>query len=270
MTGIPALIRAWDFDPSIVIGSAALLIAYAATHRRDYSRAPWFVVGVAVMFLALVSPLDALSDNYLFSAHMVQHLLLILIVPPLLILGLSPRFAWSVVRVPALGKIERVLGNPFVAWTLAMLTLWIWHWPPLYNDTLASENVHIFEHLCFLVTATIFWWPIFAPIDVSRLEPLIAVIYLALAALANSALAILLTFSSSSLYPAYLHPADPLGILPMIRDGWGLSPQIDHQLGGLIMWVPGGFIFIGAIIWMIARWYMEPDREVVASEVLFR
>ncbi|MGC1343437.1 MAG: cytochrome c oxidase assembly protein [Candidatus Binataceae bacterium] len=253
------LLRAWDFDPSIVIGCIALLAAYAFAHRGDYSRAPWFVAGVAAMFLALVSPLDALSDQYLFSAHMLQHLILILIVPPLLILGLSEKFARSILEVPVLARIERILATPAIAWTLAMAVLWIWHWPALYDATLADENVHIFEHLCFLVTATIFWWPIFAPIARAQMEPMIAIIYLATAMVANSVLGILLTFAQPGLYSAYLHPADSLGILTMLRDGWGLTPAVDQQLGGLLMWVPGGMVFLGAIMFVMARWYSEPE-----------
>ena len=213
MNGLGNLLRAWDFDPSIVIGCIALLAAYALAHRGDYSRAPWFVAGVVAMFLALVSPLDALSDEYLFSAHMLQHLILILIVPPLLILGLSEKFVRAILAVPMLARIERILAAPAVAWTLAMAVLWIWHWPALYDATLASEDVHIFEHLCFLVTATIFWWPIFAPVASAQMEPMLAIIYLATAMVANSVLGILLTFANPGLYSAYLHPADSLGIL---------------------------------------------------------
>jgi len=259
VSGVGNLLRAWDFDPSIVIGCAALLAAYAFAHRDDYSRAPWFVGGVAAMFLALVSPLDALSDEYLFSAHMLQHLILILIVPPLLISGLSAKVARAIRAVPALARIETILATPAVAWTLAMATLWIWHWPALYNATLANEDVHILEHLCFLVTATIFWWPIFAPDARARMEPTHAIVYLATAMVSNSVLAILLTFAEPGLYPAYLHPVDSLGILPILREGWGLTPAADQQLGGLLMWVPGGLVFLGAIIFVMARWYSDPE-----------
>ena len=259
MNGIGTLLRTWDFDPSIVIGCAALLGAYAFAHRGDYSRAPWFVAGVAAMFLALVSPLDVLSDEYLFSAHMAQHLILILFVPPLLIAGLSRAFVRSILAAPALARVERILSRPALAWPLAAAALWIWHWPVLYNAALASEDVHILEHLCFLVTATIFWWPIFAPVAEARMAPMAAIVYLATASVSNSVLAILLTFAAPGLYPAYTHPADSLGILPMIRDGWGLTPAADQQLGGLLMWVPGGLVFLAAIIFVLARWYAEPE-----------
>jgi len=260
------LLYAWDFDPSIVIGCIALLAAYAIAHRGNLARAGWFVAGVALMFLALVSPLDALSDTYLFSAHMLQHLILVLVVPPLLILGISPGFARAVLKVPALARIEKILGNPVVAWMVGMTTLWAWHAPVLYNATLADEDVHIVEHLCFLVSSTIYWWPILAPVEESRLSAMPAVIYLVTGAVSNSVLAILLTFARPGLYPAYLNPADPLKILPMIRDSWGLTPALDQQLGGLMMWVPGGMVFLGAVVWVMARWYATPERPLrVAS-----
>jgi putative membrane protein len=253
------LIYAWDFDPSIVIGCAALLAVWAIAHRGDFARARWFVAGVIVMFLALVSPLDALSDTYLFSAHMLQHLILILIVPPLLLLGTSPRCARAILRVPILARIERVLGNAVVAWTVGMAMLWLWHAPALYNAALADEDIHIVEHLCFLVSATIFWWPILAPVEERRLPAMPAVIYLITGALSNSVLAILLTFARPGLYPAYLNPEDALGILPMIRETWGLTPALDQQLGGLLMWIPGGLIFLSAVVWVLARWYSAPE-----------
>lgn len=258
-TALQRLAWAWDFDSSVVIGSIALLAAYFATHRGALRRSPWFVAGVAVMFLALESPLDALADTYLFSAHMLQHLILVLVVPILLLLGLSRAFVGWILKPRAIAAIERALGAPPVAWTLGIVTLWLWHAPALYNATLADENVHIFEHLCFLVTATIFWWPILAPEPRSRMASMPAIIYLALGALASSVLAILLTFATPGLYPAYLHPADPLGILAMLRDDWGLTPATDQQLGGLIMWVPGGMVYLGAILGVIARWYSEGD-----------
>ena len=261
-SALTRLAWAWDIDPSVAIGSIALLAAYVATHRDDLSRAPWFVAGVAVLFVALESPLDALSDTYLFSAHMLQHLILVLVVPILLLLGFTRGFARRILAVPALANIEYVLATPAIAWTLGTATLWLWHAPILYNATLADENVHIFEHLCFLVTATIFWWPILAPVPNARMAPMPAILYLALGACASSLLAIALTFAKPGLYPAYLQPADSLGILATLRNDWGLTPAADQELGGVIMWVPGGMIYLAAIIGVLGRWYGEVEPEL--------
>lgn len=253
------ILTTWDIDPSIPIGCGLLLAAWFIAHRSDLSRGGFFVAGVAVMFVALTSPIDTLGDTYLFSAHMLQHMILILIVPPLLILGLSPRFVRAVVGVPALGAIERVARRPLVAWLPAMLVLWLWHWPRLFDAALANEDIHIVEHLCFMVTATIFWWPILCPIESSLMPPLPGVLYLFAGMLATSLLGIAITFAPVGLYPPYLHPPDPLGILALLRDSWGLTPDIDQELGGLLMWVPGGLAFLTAIFIVMARWYRMPE-----------
>ncbi len=220
-----------------------------------------FLLGDLVMLLALISPLDVLADDYLFSAHMLQHMLLVLAVPPLLILGIPPQLAGSIVRVPTLGAIERVLRRPFVAWTLGMTTLWFWHLPRFYDATIASEGLHIFEHLMFLVTATIFWWPILAPLDESRMNHGAAFAYLGAAMLATTVLGILITFAPVGTYGAYLHPHDELAILDALRHSWGLTTEADQELGGLLMWIPGGMVYLGAIMAIIARWYRAPEAE---------
>jgi cytochrome c oxidase assembly factor CtaG len=218
-----------------------------------------FLLGDLVMLLALISPLDVLADDYLFSAHMLQHMLLILAVPPLLILGIPRALATSIVRVPALGAIERMLRNPGLAWTLGMAALWIWHVPRLYDATLASEPLHIFEHLVFLVTATIFWWPILAPLEQSRMNHGAAFAYLGGAMLITTVLGILITFAPVGAYTAYLHPEDSLHILAGLRDSWGLTTESDQEFGGLLMWVPGGLVYLCAIMAVLARWYRAPQ-----------
>src|SRR5580704_5372162 len=140
------LVTAWDPDLSVIIGCIALAVLYLIACRRDFSRAAWFLLGDLVMLLALISPLDVLADDYLFSAHMLQHMLLVLAVAPLLILGIPHQLARSIVRVHAFGSVERVLRRPFIAWTLGMATLWFWHLPRFYDATIASEGLHIFEH----------------------------------------------------------------------------------------------------------------------------
>jgi len=219
------------------------------------------MLGDLLMLLALISPLDVLADEYLFSAHMLQHMLLVLAVPPLLILGIPRQLAMSIVRVHSLNRIERALRSPVVAWTLGMAALWIWHLPRLYDATLASEALHIFEHLIFLVTATIFWWPILAPLEDSRMSHGAAFAYLGAAMLSTTILGILITFAPVGVYTAYLHPHDSLRILEALRQSWGLTTEADQELGGLLMWVPGGLVYLCAIMAVLARWYRTPQPE---------
>lgn len=209
------------------------------------------------MMFALVGPLDGLGDEYLFSAHMLEHIVFLVIVPPLLIMGLPRETVTAMLRWGPAAALERILRRPAVAWLIAVVTLYLWHVPLLYNTALADERVHIAQHLSFLVTATIFWWPVLAPLRDHRLRGHSAILYLFLAAVANSVLGAVLTFSRPGLYPLYVRPTDGSPELALIRRGWGLDPAADQQLGGLFMWVVGGLFFLMAILGMYARWYRE-------------
>lgn len=248
--------RGWEFHPSVLAGCVVFLGAYLRWVRpRSARQTLYFALGTAALCFALVSPLDPLGDDYLFSAHMVQHLFLWLAAPPLWLLGLPEDWTNRVLDRPGIRQAEGSLGRPGAAWFLGIGTLWAWHLPVLYNLTLASEPVHIAEHLDFLVTGTIFWWPVLAPGRARRLAGPGAILYLFLGGLANTALGILLTFAPLGYYPAYQHPEDELGALTLIRDRWGIDPKSDLELGGLFMWVLGGLVFLWAILAVLARWY---------------
>ena len=265
MTAWGIFIYAWDWEPSIVLGCAAMMVAYLVATRFRLKRTTGiFALGVLMMLVALVSPIDVLGDSYLFSAHMLQHLILILIVPPLLIVG-TPR--WMVhmgLRWRPLRRAEQTLSRPLTAWLAGVLTLWVWHLPVLYNAALANEDIHIFEHLCFLVSASIFWWPVLAPVEDLRLPPLFAAAYVFAGCVADTLLAIVITFAPVGLYPAYLHPVDTLGILPLLRGQWGLTAAVDQQVGGLLMWVPSCFVYLTIILSIFVRWYQAPEADEFA------
>ncbi|MCL4559934.1 MAG: cytochrome c oxidase assembly protein [Chloroflexi bacterium] len=255
------LLLHWSWYPSVLIGSAALVAAYLYAVRGHLTRkAIFFFSGMLVLLIALLSPLDILSDTYLFSAHMVQHLLLIMIASPLLILGIPAEVAARLLEYPLINRIEKILRRPLLAWFLGIGTIYIWHVPLFYNATLANENIHAFEHLTFIVTAVIFWWPIFTPLVSHRLPPMAAITYLFAAAAGSSVLGLILTYAKPGLYPDYLQPEDTLGILPLIRQDWGITPAVDQQIGGLIMWVPGSGMYLLAQIVVLERWFSQPDR----------
>ncbi len=267
MTAWQFFLSGWDWEPSVIAGCAALLLGYALIAGVRFTwRAGCFFSGVLVLFLALVSPLDTLADSYLFSAHMVQHILLILIVPPLLLLGVPPEVAQKILQHPMLAKAERLLSAPVLAWTVGVATMWLWHWPPFYNAALASEPVHIAEHLLFLSSAVIFWWPVIGPVENLRLAPLWAAVYVFASCTAHTLLAILITFAPLGIYPAYLQPADNYGILPLLRGRWGLTPSADQQWGGLLMWVPACAVYLAFILGSLARWYRFPEEQIADAQ----
>jgi cytochrome c oxidase assembly factor CtaG len=258
----------WNPAPSIYIGIALLIGLYlyaVGPLRRKYHLAPsvkrsqviLFVVGMLVMFLALASPLDELGDEYLFSAHMVQHLLITLVAPPLLLLGTPGWLLQPLLRNRTLFTSGKVLTHPFVAFFLFTVDFWLWHVPILYNATLANENLHIFEHLLFIVTATLYWWPILSPVeDLPRLSLGGQVLYLFLSGMPSVALGAGLTFMQP-LYAPYIQQP--------IR-AWGLSPATDQQLGGLIMWVPVNIIFIIVVSVLFIRWMQMQDEKQRVQE----
>jgi putative membrane protein len=266
MTTGQVLTSMWDWQPTVLIGCADLLLGYVVIARPLTGRSRLFGTGVLVLALALLSPLDTLGDFYLFSVHMLQHLLLILVVPPLLVLGI-PTDVWArLLRWAPACRVEQLVGRPLFAWLLGMGTLWLWHVPALYDAAVANQGIHVLQHLSFLVTATIFWWPVLTPYAERHQAMPANIFYLLAATFAGSILGVLLTFAPPGLYPAYNHPVEPNGALALIRHGWGLSYALDQQLGGLIMWVAGGPFYLFVALWALIRWFGEPEESDIAMQ----
>jgi putative membrane protein len=255
------LIHGWEIHPTVVIGCVALLVWYFLFSVRSSNRAWLFTLGVLVLALSLISPLDPLGDQYLFSAHMLQHLLLILIVPPLLILGIVPERLMRWRRHATVARAERTLGKPSLAWVSNMAMMVIWHIPTLYNAANAVTAIHVVEHLTVLVTGCMFWWPIFIPIEAERMKPGPATLYLFGAVIVSTVLGIVITFLPVGHYEPYLHPADELGALHLVREVWSISAAEDEKLAGLLMWIPGCSIYFVAILWELSRWYQTPNAD---------
>jgi putative membrane protein len=261
MTTSELLASAWDWQPSVVAGCAALAIGYVALVRgRAPARTVSFLSGVLLLLLDLVSPVDTLGDQYLFSAHVLQHFLLALVVPALWLMGMPRGIAEGALRQPLISRVERMLVRPLAAWPLGVGAMIVWHVPALFNAALASESLHIFQHLSFLVTGTIFWWPILHPMEERRLAALGGIAYLFSACVACSLLGAVLAIARPGFYPVYLNPVDRSGIVSLVRDGWGLDPKNDQQLGGMLMWVPGCFVYLSGIMLTAARWYATSER----------
>jgi putative membrane protein len=258
----------WHWEPSVVIGTAIIIGLYLyaiGPLRKKYqlaepvkrSKVVFFLLGMFFMFLSLVSPLDELGDSYLFSAHMVQHLILTIVGPPLLLLGTPDWFVKPVLRKPVLFGIARFLTYPAVAFFLYNADFWLWHAPPLYNATLENEGIHIFEHLSFIVFGVLNWWPIFSPLEegLPRLSLGGQVLYLFLSGMPTVALGAGLTFLPP-LYAPYL-------AAPRV---WGISVATDQQLGGLIMWIPGNIAYIAIMSSLFIRWMQQQEAKQVAEE----
>jgi putative membrane protein len=258
MTPWKLFLISWEFSPSVVIGCVLLLALYLVPVRFKWNAKTLnFTLGVLVLFLALVSPVDTLGEDYLFSVHMLQHMMLGMIAPVLLVAGIPASFVRAWLKFPLIARLERILGNPALALLVANATFWVWHLPKLYNLTLENEVVHIVEHLLFIATGVMLWWPVFKPIPEGRLTALAAIVYMGIAAFLSTILGIIFTVSETPYYACYAHPEDELGALKMIREDWGLDQIADQKLGGAVMWEPAGAIFLWAILKVMIGWFKE-------------
>ena len=257
----------WDLEPSILIGTVLAIGLYfyaIGPLRKRYfpneqvvtGQTIAFLSGTLIMFLALVSPLDELGDSYLFSAHMVQHLCLTILGPPLLLLGTPEWMVKPVLQNKVIFKVAKVLTYPVVAFVLYNADFWLWHAPPLYNATLENQTIHIIEHLSFIFFSLLYWWPLFSPSkDLPRLSFGGQILYLFVSGMPSVLLGAGLTFSPP-LYAPYI-------AAPRI---WGISAATDQQLGGLIMWVPVSIFYIVIMSVIFIRWMLQQEEKQQAKE----
>ncbi|MDO8532521.1 MAG: cytochrome c oxidase assembly protein [Dehalococcoidia bacterium] len=249
----------WSWDPGVLIGLVLAAVLYAVglgrSARGRLGLFPWwrpafFYAGLLVIAVALVSPLDALAHE-LFSAHMVQHVLLSTVAPPLVLLGAPflpllrglPRALRRRVVAPLAhnAMVRRTLTavtQPLAAWLLYTGLFWAWHVPVLYDLAVRHTAVHILQHMVFFGTVLLFWWNVVDPIPLrAHLRHPVRILYLFVTTIPNSALSAYLALSTTPWFASYL---DTTRV-------WGLAPLEDQSLGGLIMWVPGGLLYLLAI-----------------------
>ncbi len=256
---------AWSVHPSTVIGLAVLGAIYlwrASFASPANPLSGWrklsFFASLFVIFGSLNGPLHDLSDYYLFSAHMVQHLLLTMAMPPLMIAGIPGWMLRPLLRNSVLGAIARRITRPFACFVIFNLVIAIWHIPAFYNAAMANHNIHIVEHLMFMSSAVLMWWPLMSPLpELPRLAYPGQMLYCFLMTLPMSIVAIYITLADQVLYPAY-------AAAPRIV---ALSPLEDQVLGGLIMWVPGGVIFLVIMSVVFFKWAAGGEDNAAAAQV---
>jgi putative membrane protein len=263
--------RSWNLDPLIIVPMLVLVALYVRGVQRvwlhagrgrgiTHGQAAAFAGGIFILVVALISPVDQLGGA-LFSVHMVQHLLLVVVAAPLLVYAapLTPvlvalprtwRRAISSAAGQPVGKpVRRALTNPLVVWSAQTVVLWMWHIPRLYEAALASSWVHSLEHLTFFSTAMLFWWLVIQPHGRRVLGLGMAVIFIFTAMVQSSALGALITFAPSHWYDAHA---------PYVA-AWGLTSLSDQQLAGLIMWMPAGLVYLIAALIVFAAWFRSMD-----------
>ena len=252
---------------------ASLLVAVSILYARGVARL-WqragvgrgiriadvgrFALGMATIAVALMSPLDALADES-FAMHMLEHEMLMVLAAPLLVLA-RPLEAWAralpprtrhvltaFARGPRTASVWRSMTTPVFATGVHASALWIWHAPALFALALASEPMHVFQHLCFFASALAFWWAMFG--GAARTPAGVSVACLFVTMLHTSVLGALLTLAPSPWYAQMSNPRL-----------FGLTPLEDQQLGGLIMWVPGGLAYVIVGLAIVSTWLAPPRR----------
>ncbi|HEU5002506.1 MAG TPA: cytochrome c oxidase assembly protein [Actinomycetota bacterium] len=261
---------AWSFDPAVVGGLVLAAVAYERgwTALRRLARPPVtgrhaaaFGAGLGLLVVALVSPLDGL-DATLLSAHMAQHLILLVAAPPLLLAGrpglVLPRGLPLTGRRRLVVLSRRLHGparwarNPLVVLVLVTATMWGWHLPGVYDAALAHPGLHAAEHAAFLGTALLFWRLVVDPAPRRKLGYAPAMLLTFGVMLQGAALGAAIALSPAVLYPAYGAGAAM----------WHVSALGDQQLAGALMWVPPGGLYLITIVALASRWFADVERRM--------
>lgn len=263
----------WNLDPTVVLGVAGLSLLHLAARRRgwlgdDDDVSPWLPAarwrpwllgsGLAGGFVALASPVDVGGDRYLLSLHMVQHLLLMMVAPPLVLLGIAGARPPGAGVAPRTRRLWTWVTRPWPACLVFNAVLLVWHLPVLYNTTLTVEPLHILEHLTFIAVGVVFWWPIVDPLRGPAtvvVGPFQKIAMLTLAGVPPTVLGFLFAMGRHPFYSFY-------EAAPRL---WGLSPVGDQQLAGVIMLGLGNLIYFGAISIIFLRMFDGQDDDEAAE-----
>ncbi len=273
----PSVWTMWEFDPLIV----AILLTSAAVytlglrnlwrsagvgHGITKVEAAYYALGWLSLAVALVSPVHVLGE-LLFSMHMTQHEILMLVSAPLIVLGRpfvaaawavpqrSRKTAGAAIRSRAVNGTWSFVSNAAVAWIIHAIALWVWHVPAMFQATLRSDLVHTLQHASFFGTALLFWWAIlFGKRGLQSYGA--GILYLFTTMVQSGLLGIFLTLTSRVWYPAY----------STTTELFDLSPIEDQQIGGLIMWIPAGLVYMFAALVMFSGWLRESEKRVVDRE----
>ena len=266
----------WNFEPTVCTALLAAVVAYVAAWRRGVLRSsddvvqwlpasawrPWlFGVGIATAYIALQSPIDKGGDDFLLSIHMVQHLLLMMVAPPFLLLGIAGARPMAPRRARRTRRVWWAITRVWPACLLFNAVLLVWHLPVLYNTTLTVGPLHVFEHITFFAVGVIFWWPIVDPFShagTRRVSPLTKVAMLTIAGVPPTVVGLLFAVAPAPFYSFYV-------LSPRL---WGWSAITDQQVAGVIMFGLGNlvyFVAVGIIFWRLMGESASEEAEAAAA-----
>jgi putative membrane protein len=239
----------WPFDPTVYLGLALVYLGHAWLARgvEDFQRAHslYFGLGLLTIWVALETPIDTIADHYLDCVHMLQHVLLGFVAPPLMLLGLSPGMVARLVRLLAV----RALTEPIPAQLIAGAVMIVWHIPAFYDATLYSEPLHVGEHLSFIAAGLLLYWPMLRATSAHarwQLSPGAKLLYMLVATLPQDAVALALIFSRVPFYEYYTHAPRLVA---------SLTPLVDQTVAGAVLMVFGKATMTVAAIAVFIRWF---------------
>jgi len=239
----------WPFDPTVYLGLVLIYLGHAWLARGvlDFQRhhSLYFGLGLLTIWVALESPIDTIADHYLDSVHMLQHVLLGFVAPPLMLLGLSRGMIARVVRVPGV----RALTEPVPAQLIAGAVMIGWHIPVLYDATLYSEPLHVTEHITLIAAGLLLYWPMLDATSAFsrwRMSPVVKLIYMLVATLPQDGVALALIFSRVPFYEYYVHAPRLVA---------SLTPVVDQTVAGAVLMVFGKATIAIAALAVFFRWF---------------
>ena len=252
----PSLLSPWSFEPLQVVPTVVVAVLYARRTRTlaregrpvPASRQAMFWTGIALVVLALNSPIDQLGEEHFFFLHMTQHVLLGDLAPLCFVLGLNGRILRPILAFPVVEKL-RVLAHPLIALPLWAFDLYIWHVPTLYDAALHHDSIHALEHFCFFTAGCLMWEPVVETLPgPAWFGTGVKLGYIAAVRLIETVLGNIFIWSSSAFYSPYRHAPE-----------WGITPVHDLNLGGIVMMAEGSIVTIAALAWLFLRLASEGE-----------
>jgi putative membrane protein len=272
---LPSSLTTWEPDPlpwlMAVVAASWYLLAARRVNRANprvpvprWRIAAW-LAGVSGILIALASAIDVYAAD-LLTVHMVQHLVLTMVAPPLLALGapvtlllrdVSPRTRHQVILPLLHSRVVRLVASPIVAWSLFAVVMWLTHFSPLYNAALEDPSLHVAEHMVYLATGLIFWWPLVAadPIP-GRMGYGTRLAYVGLQMPISAAVGLAIYFSPVVIYPHYA----------TLARTWGPSALVDQQIGGVVMWGVGDLLMLSMVPLLVTAWMRADARKTIRSD----
>ncbi len=259
MSTMDFILHYWHFNIFVVFGTLVLLFIHLIGNNfRLNRRSIYYFTALILFVIVTLSPIDFLAESYLFTAHMIKHITLLLIIPAFLLSGTDPAFLNRIVRHPSARRITTLLFHPVVAWFCGIGAMWIWHIPYLLGSEKTSPVLQVIHLISLLILGIIFNWPVFSPSEWRKLSPLQSALYLFTACVGCTVLGIFITFAPAGMYTRYFLGQNA-AIGELVHQEWGFVPETDQQAGGLIMWVPACIIYLTDIMISLVRWYRSSE-----------